>query len=662
MPRSSYSILLGSLCLSILACQSTKPEKTPENKATPKPVAATQPSVLGVEEASAQDVLMLGQSADEFEAEPGSLRLLLGSKDGTYYRLGTALAREAKEQGLNVQPLPSFGSVENLYLVALGQADAAFVQLDLLKNGRHELAASAVDILAPLFLEEVHLVTKTGANISTLSDLKGKRVHLGRHGGGTAFTAEALMSAAGIIVSADCEARYGPSSQSLIDLAAGEIDAAWVVAGAPLGAFKDIPPNLVEADQLSLIPLSGSLVDQALTKMPGYRSGRVSAETYVWLKEAVKTVAVPCVLITSKKLSEADRGLLLKSLKQRNWLPKAHPKGADFAELKMNEQSTAVLPKYRVPSVARIVGAGEGGTYDTIASGLVRVAKEQSMKMNVLNTNGSFHNLILLASGEAEIALVQRDVLRAVSQSKTFAPLLKDIRLISPIFKEEVHLLARRDGPINSVSDLTGKKVHVGLSSSGTWWTVQNILSNAGVKIFAQRSTSQPALMKVLGGELDAMFLVGGSPMSLLSDLPMTYKEDLKIVPLSKTNGYNAATIDTPAYQWNESPHKSVSTEALLIGRRELPGDFVVKLIQGMHAYKKSLETMHPKWSELNLTSIEKTLSETASPGRHVALKAALEGCKTGSRAAEDWSLNDSKNSELMPEDSNEKTLEGEVK
>ncbi|MDF1660416.1 MAG: TAXI family TRAP transporter solute-binding subunit [Planctomycetota bacterium] len=662
--RQYYFILLSSLCLAAMACQSSEPARTSkEELPTSKPSPLNEAPKAKDQGATAPDVLMLGQSNDEFEAQPGALRLLLGSKAGTYYRLGTALARDAKEHGLSVQPLPSFGSVENLYLVALGQADAAFVQLDLLRNGRHELAANAVDVLSPLFLEEVHLVSKRGSKISSLADLKGKRVHLGRHGGGTAFTAGALMKAAGVQVETDCEARYGASSQSLIDLAAGDIDAAWVVAGAPLGAFKDIPPNLVNADQLHLIPLSGPMVDTALKNLPGYQVGEVPAEAYVWLKDTVKTVAVPCVLIVSKKMDAAQRELLMKSMKERKWLPKAHPKGADFADLKLVKRSNQVLlPEYKVPAVARIVGAGDGGTYDTIASGLCRVGKNQSLKLTTLKTNGSFHNLILLASGEAELALVQRDVLQAVADSKTFAPLLKELRLLSPIFSEEVHLLARRDGSVSSVEDLSGKRVQVGLSSSGTWWTVHNILSQKGIQINAQRSTAQPALMRVLGGELDAMFLVGGSPMGLLSDLPATYKEDLKLVPLSALKGYEAAAIDTPSYQWNDSPCKTLSTEAYLIARRELSGDFIVKLIQGMHAHKKSLMTMHPKWSELDLARVGKALSQKCALAPHVALKAALDGSKTGSAPAEDWSMSDSNNSELMPEDSNEKELEGEVK
>lgn len=658
---------LGLLCLSALACQNSKPAKS-INQASPETKRSVtkesrQEKTNEATESASPDVLMLGQSADDFEAPPGSLRLLLGSRDGTYYRLGCALAREAKDLDLGVQPLPSFGSVENLYLVALGQADAAFVQVDLLRNGRHQLAADSVDILSPLFLEEIHLVAKRASGIRTVADLKGKRVHFGRQGSGTAFTADSLMTASGLQVATDCEAYYGASAQSLIDLSLGKVDAAWVVAGAPLGAFRDLPPSEEAGGELTLVPLSGPAIEQALKRLPGYQSSEVDAANYVWLGESVKTVAVPCVLIVSKSMAAEKRRLLKKAIQGRNWLAKAHPKGADFGSLSLPEKSAkGVVKPYQVPEIKRIVGAVEGGTYDTIASGICRVAKEQSIKLSSMKSNGSFHNLILLASGEADIALVQRDVLRAVSDSKAFAPLLKDVRLLSPVFQEEVHLLARRDGTVKSLADLKGKRVQVGLSSSGTWWTARRILSARSLQIDPQRSTAQAALMKVLGGEFDAMFLVGGAPMSVLADLPESYREDLSLLPLPPLKGYEETSLRSSSYRWSEGETKSVGTEAFLIGRRELSGDFVVKLIQGLHMHRLSLMTMHPKWSELNLKKAEQLSIKKEFLSPHVALKMALEGSKPNSATKQDWSMADSENSELMPSDATEKAMEGEVK
>ena len=419
------------------------------------------------------------------------------------------------------------------------------------------------------------------------------------------------MSASGLQVATQCEACYGGSAQSLVDLSLGKVDAAWVVAGAPLGAFRDLPPSEEAGGELTLVPLSGSTIDQALKTLPGYQSSEVDAANYVWLGESVKTVAVPCVLIVSKSLDADKRGLLKKAIQGRNWLAKAHPKGAEFGAQSLPKSAAkGTVKTYQVPEFKRIVGAVEGGTYDTIASGLCRVAKEQSLKLNSIQSNGSFHNLILLASGEADLALVQRDVLRAVTESKAFAPLLKDARILSPLFQEEVHLLARRDGLVKSISDLKDKRVQVGLSSSGTWWTAQRILSERGLRIDPQRSTAQAALMKVLGGDFDAMFLVGGAPMSVLADLPESYREDLCLLPIPSLNGYTTTSIRSAFYRWSVNETKSVCTEAFLIGRRELPGDFVVKLIQGLHKHRLSLMTMHPKWSELSLKSAEQLLKK----------------------------------------------------
>jgi uncharacterized protein len=660
--RPQFFCLIALALMSSCTSSNSAVKQGPDSRPAARP--AEKRPAPEVAEQSAPDVLMLGRSADDFVAPKGSLQLLLGQKGGTYYQLGVALARQAHEIGLGLQPLPSFGSVENLYLVALGQADAAFVQLDLLENGSHKLAAGAVDILSYLFTEEVHLVVRMGSKIHSLKDLKGKTVHFGTHGSGTAFTARTLMRSAGLDPDQDCDGRYGGLSTSLVALAAGELDAVWVVAGAPLESFVDIPPELLERDSLGLVNLKGESVEKALSEMPGFQKSELPAETYYWFKEKLETLSVPCVLVVNKELSRENREKLMKAVSHGGFVAKVHAKGQSFGKLKWDSAVKAKeAVKYSKSKTLRLLGAQSGGTYDVIAAGLCRVAAKQSLKMKQLKTNGSFHNLILLASGEADCALVQRDVLHAVAASKTFAPLLSDIRLISPLFNEEVHLIVRRGGPVKSVQDLQDKRIHVGLSSSGTWWTVQTLLKGWSIDIRTQRSLAQPALMKVLGGELDGMFLVGGSPMGLLADLPVAYKEDLVLLDVTTTNKqYPVAALPKGIYRWTDKGCKTVDTEALLIGRRELSGRAVAALVAGIFAHKKNLLTMHPKWAELTADRAREMANDGAALRPHAALRAVLDNLKTDLAAAENWGLEDTNTEGLMPGAGDVVEMEGEQK
>ena len=138
-------------------------------------------------------------------------------------------------------------------------------------------------------------------------------------------------------------------------------------------------------------------------------------------------------------------------------------------------------------------------------------------------SQGSFDNLAQVESGAVDSGLAQSDIVAAAIKGegifKKDGP-RRHVRVIASLFEEDVHLVASTRSRIKSVSDLRGKRVALGLASSGIGFTAREIFAAWGVaeksvRLSNQDTQTEVAAMKA--GTLDAFFMVGGVPESALS-------------------------------------------------------------------------------------------------------------------------------------------------
>jgi TRAP transporter TAXI family solute receptor len=233
-------------------------------------------------------VLALSMAAPALAADMG---IITGSEKGTYYQFGLNLQKLMKPNGINVTVTPSKGSVENVFAVYQRPAtQLGIVQSDVLAFvARVETdpvlkrIAKKIKMVFPLYNEEVHIL---GRNIAEFDDLAGKRVAVGREGSGTYLTARLMFKVSEIepkeMVPIDTD-------QALAALKAGQIDAMFYVAGAPVKLFTE---GVTEADGLALVPIANKNVTEF------YPSVELPAATYAWQSRPLSSVAVKSVLIS----------------------------------------------------------------------------------------------------------------------------------------------------------------------------------------------------------------------------------------------------------------------------------------------------------------------------------------------------------------------------
>ncbi len=232
----------------------------------------------------------------------GSTRLSwhAGGTGGTYYPLSNeikTIVEEHTDFSLNVQSTGA--SVENVGSLADGSADFALIQNDIAyfaKNGTgiDTFEGNAIENLqgvATLYPETITVVTLEETGIETLSDLSGATINTGDLGSGTQVNANQILEAVGIT---DYNEQNAGFSQASEQLANGDIDAAFVVGGWPVGAIED----LANTNDVQIVPIQGENRQAVKDAASWFADDTIPAGTYTGVDQAIETVAVQAMIAT----------------------------------------------------------------------------------------------------------------------------------------------------------------------------------------------------------------------------------------------------------------------------------------------------------------------------------------------------------------------------
>ncbi len=239
-----------------------------------------------------------GSSAKEYS-------FTTGGDQGTYYGFGGVLAQKVSEKtNTKVTAITSGGSKANIEALQKNDAQFGFVQSDVMAYAfaGDRLFDAAVDnfsTVAALYMEQVQIVT-LNPDIKTVADLKGKAVSIGAAGSGVYFNAIDVLGVYGLSED-DIKPTYqsfGDSTEALQD---GQIDAAFVVAGAPTTAVT----SLAATRNVYLVSLDDEHIDALLASSPYYSKYVIPAATY-GMPEDATTVAVGAVVIARDDVSADD--------------------------------------------------------------------------------------------------------------------------------------------------------------------------------------------------------------------------------------------------------------------------------------------------------------------------------------------------------------------
>jgi TRAP transporter TAXI family solute receptor len=246
-----------------------------------------------------------------------SFQIATGASDTTLFTIGQAVAGLVSHppgvgrcetsmvcgpSGVILSARTSQGSFDNLTAVNSGLIDSALVQADMAAaavKGQNPFRRVGplrhVRVIAALFAEDVHLLVRADADVSTVSDLNGKRVAVGAPGSDTAAVARDILNAFGA-----GRARCVSSGDPAAELAAGKLEAFFVIAGAP----SPVVVAALQGGKAKLLPLDGDAAQGLLRDNVQWQAATIAAGAYPG-SAATPTLATRAVWIVNDRSSDA---------------------------------------------------------------------------------------------------------------------------------------------------------------------------------------------------------------------------------------------------------------------------------------------------------------------------------------------------------------------
>ncbi len=274
----------------------------------------------------------------------------------------------------------------------------------------------------------------------------------------------------------------------------------------------------------------------------------------------------------------------------------------------------------------KIVTASDRGTYIQIGRDLAKfIAPQAQIDLEALPSAGSPENIHRLRYEEGvKLALVQSDVYQAfINQGRagdrTADTLIRPLRVVLPLYNEEIYFVVRADSPMNFVHEIRDAKINAGPLRSGTAMTTTTMyrlmFDQAAPDSSLSFLTHEEALFKLTSDKsVDVVAIVAGQPAKLLTDMKAEARSLIKLLKLDADNPLSKAALKT----YFASTVKAASYPNLLT--EDVPGMAVkaflvtydynlagtqARLSQFARSLCLNFDTLqsqgHPKWKEVSL-------------------------------------------------------------
>lgn len=278
------------------------------------------------------------------------------------------------------------------------------------------------------------------------------------------------------------------------------------------------------------------------------------------------------------------------------------------------------------PVEYKIVTASERGTYIEIGRDIAKfIAPAADISLEVLPSVGSAENVQRLRyEPGVKLALVQSDVYQAfldqaAAGNREAGALIRPLRVVMPLYNEEIYFIARADSKLENVHDIERARINVGPLRSGTAMSATTLYRQMFGHPIAETDTSymsnEDALIKLtVDRSVDVVVVVAGQPAKLLVDMKPEARKLIKLLKFDPNEKSSAAALKTyfpatiraasyPNLLTEDVP--GVSVKAYLVTYDYTFPDTVEHLTRFATAlcegFGKLQADGHPKWREVKL-------------------------------------------------------------
>lgn len=252
-----------------------------------------------------------------------TVRLATGGTTGEYYAFGQAVAQvvETNEPKIRVEVIESPGSIQNMEDIHSHAVDLALVQNDTPVQPN-------VRAIAQLYPEMFHLIAAKGANVNTLTDLRGKRIALMPEGSGSYNLFWPLSQHYGLTQN-DFQALPMGATKAHQAIQAGSVDALFRIIGLGNQSVTELLATnqfkLVAIDQIGALQLTQPYLKSTVIPKGSYDGGSPIPS------QDLPVVAVSALLIANIDVNpDVVKAITRILYEHRNELIRINPRTANI--------------------------------------------------------------------------------------------------------------------------------------------------------------------------------------------------------------------------------------------------------------------------------------------------------------------------------------------
>lgn len=275
----------------------------------------------------------------------------------------------------------------------------------------------------------------------------------------------------------------------------------------------------------------------------------------------------------------------------------------------------------------KMATGGTTGTYYAYGGTVSQVLSQKinNLSFDVQSTGASKANIYLVSDREADIAIVQNDVMfYAYNGTDLFAgDKVSGFSAMAGVYAEVCQIVA--NDKINSIADLRGKRVSVGDVGSGVEFNARQILEAYGITfndIIVNNLSFGDSAAAFKDGKIDAFFCVAGAPTTAIVEL--TTSNPIKLLEVDDEHAakliekypfYTKYKIPAGTYKGVDYNAQTVAVVASFIVRDNLDNDLVYKMTKALFENADEITKGHPKGAELDPVYSISSISIPLHPG-----------------------------------------------
>jgi TRAP transporter TAXI family solute receptor len=249
-----------------------------------------------------------------------------------------------------------------------------------------------------------------------------------------------------------------------------------------------------------------------------------------------------------------------------------------------------------------IAGGPEHGLYRPLALSLQKALTRLGRKSEVRTTEGTLENLKLVAEGKADFALFQPGAYEGLKRfepellqgesRRIDATGLEQVAFVANLYSQPLHIAVREGSGIESLMDLKGKRVNLGVKLSGDYPMARMLMDTLKIEV-EERHTNMTYTEIVDAfdkGELDAAIITVGMQAEVFRALAKSGKIRFLSIPNNEALAamelqLTPFSVPRGVYQFEGNPVpldtiQTVATGAHLITNSELESSLVERVTQ----------------------------------------------------------------------------------